>query len=317
MALIRASLPSVRHAAAILRNGGVVAFPTETVYGLGAIALDARAVARIFEIKQRPEFDPLIVHVADEKMLARIARGVSAEARALMERFWPGPLTLVFERQPEVPLIVTAGLPTVAVRMPSHPVARQLLRETGAPIAAPSANRFGGLSPTRAQHVEQMLGARVDCILDDGVAPLGIESTILQLEPVATLLRPGALAVEEIEAVIGPVLRETKDDSTAPLAPGRLPQHYAPQTPLRIVDVERVPPERRAVAACLAFSAAPQGYAATRVLSPAADLGEAAAHLFESLHELDALGLERIDAQPLPERGLGLAVMDRLRKASA
>ncbi len=317
MAIVRAHPAAVADAAHILKRGGVVAFPTETVYGLGAVALDAGAVARIFEIKHRPQFDPLIVHVGDDAMLAQVARAVSARARALIERFWPGPLTLVFERQPDVPLIVTAGLPTVAVRMPSHPVARALLRETGAPIAAPSANRFGGLSATRAQHVEHMLGAEVELILDDGPTQLGVESTILRLEPTAALLRPGALPVEEIEAVIGPVQREVKEDAAAPLAPGRLAQHYAPRTPLRIADLERVPLERRAGAGCLAFSIAPQGYAAARVLSTSSDVREAAAHLFESLHELDALGLERIDAEPVPEHGLGLAIMDRLRRAGA
>ena len=169
------------------------------MYGLGALALDERAAARIFAAKRRPSFDPLIVHVAGEAMLSLVAAEIPANARALAERFWPGPLTLVVRRAPAVPLVVTAGLDTVAVRMPSHPVARALLEETGAPIAAPSANAFGALSPTRAEHVEASLGDRVDCILDGGPTPLGIESSILDVRERPTLLRPGALAVEEIE----------------------------------------------------------------------------------------------------------------------
>jgi len=312
--LVPANETSIRAAAARLREGGIVAFPTETVYGLGALALDARAVARIFEAKRRPSFDPLIVHVADERMLERIASEVPAAARTLMERFWPGPLTIVLPRASGVPLVTTAGLETVAVRMPSHPVARALLEAVGAPLAAPSANAFGSLSPTRAQHVAESLGESVDVILDGGTTPLGLESTIVRLTPHPALLRPGALAVEEIEAAIGPVERETSD---ATPSPGRLAHHYAPRTPLRIVEAEHVSLSERQGAGYLAFMNDAPGYAAVRVLAPQGSLSEAAARFFEFLHELDALGLRRIDAQPVPEVGLGLAIMDRLRRAAA
>jgi L-threonylcarbamoyladenylate synthase len=304
---------NVRRAAELLRAGGVVAFPTETVYGLGARAFDASAVARIFEIKERPAFDPLIVHVADRRMLRSVAAEIPCAARELMRRFWPGALTLVFPKQARVPGIVTAGLPTVAVRMPSHPVARALLEEAGEPLAAPSANPFGGLSPTRAEHVDQALGGRVDLILDDGRSSFGIESTIVAFEPNPVILRPGAVPAEEIEAVIGPV---SDASSGAIRAPGQLPVHYAPRTALRIIAPAEVAACDRARAGVLTLSESFEGYAAIRVLSRAGDLREAAATLFEAMHELDAMGLERIDAQPFPERGLGRAIMDRLRRAS-
>jgi L-threonylcarbamoyladenylate synthase len=315
MPVTPATPQTIERAAGLLRGGGVVAFPTETVYGLGAHAFDAKAVSRIFEIKRRPSFDPVIVHVADEAMLARVVREISQRARTLIERFWPGPLTLVFKRSDAVPLLVTAGLDSVAVRMPSHPVALALLRASGVPLAAPSANAFGGLSPTRADRVAQAFGEQIDLIIDGGATPLGIESTILRLEPIPALLRPGALTVEEIEAAIGPIERNVSDES-GPASPGRLPRHYAPRTPLRIVGPENVPLEERSHAGFLGMSRAPGGYAAARLLSPAGDLREAAAGLFEALHELDDLGLERIDAEPPPPRGLGLAIADRLLRAS-
>ncbi len=312
-----ASEATLNRAAALIRGGAVVAFPTETVYGLGANALDATAVARIFEIKARPTFDPLIVHVLDEAMLERVVERIPARAHRLIEAFWPGPLTLVLPKSAAVPDIVTSGLPTVAVRMPAHPVARTLLERAGVPLAAPSANRFGALSPTRAEHVARSLGEAVDLIVDGGPTEHGLESTILLLEPRPTLLRPGAVAIEAIEAITGPVAREV-DDATRPLAPGRLPQHYAPLTPIRVVrDLASVPPAERSGAALLAFTATVPGYAASRVLSPSGDLREAAAHLFESLHELDALALARIDVEAVAETGIGIAIMDRLTRASA
>ncbi len=315
MPVLAATTEGVARAVALLRSGGVVALPTETVYGLAALVWDARAVARIFEIKRRPEFDPLIVHVADRAALEQVVAHVPRAAETLIARFWPGPLTLVLPKRPRVPGLVTAGLSTVAVRMPSHPVARALLREVGEPLAAPSANAFGGLSPTRAAHVAQALGAEPDLILDGGPAHYGIESTIVALEPTPALLRPGALAVEEIEETIGPLARRAPPGAAA--APGQLPVHYAPRTPLRIVDPAEVPPAERAAAGALGLRGPFDGYAAVRALSRRGDLREAAAAFFEALHELDALGLQRIDAQPLEERGLGLAIMDRLRRAAA
>lgn len=303
-------------AAALLRDGAVVAFPTETVYGLGANAFDARAVARIFEIKARPAFDPLIVHVADEAMLERVAADIPPQARVLIENFWPGPLTLVLNKREQVPDLVTAGLPTVAVRMPAHPVAHALIERAGTPLAAPSANPFGYLSPTRAEHVARMLDARVDLIVDGGPSTHGIESTIVLLDPHPTLLRAGAIPIEAIEASIGPLARELAD-TAAPLAPGRLPQHYAPHTPIRIVDdPANVPLAERSDAALLAFREAAPGYRATRVLSASGDLREAAAQLFAHLHELDRSGVTRIDAQRVPRTGVGIAIMDRLERAA-
>ncbi|MHB8148442.1 MAG: L-threonylcarbamoyladenylate synthase [Vulcanimicrobiaceae bacterium] len=315
MPILEPTPENLDRAAALLRRGGVVAFPTETVYGLGADAFDAIAVARIFEIKARPAFDPLIVHVSDAAMLERVASEISPLATRLMARFWPGPLTLVMRKRPQVPDLVTAGLPTVAVRIPSHPIARALVERTGQPIAAPSANPFGYLSPTRAEHVGRMLGNAVDAILDGGATGHGIESTIVLLEPEPTLLRHGAIPVEDIETITGRLARVLPVES-APLAPGLLPQHYAPHTPIRIVDLESVEPRERERAGALAFAASVGGYAQLRVLSSSGDVREAAAHLFGYLHELDTAGLRRIDAQPLPEVGLGAAIMDRLRRAA-
>jgi L-threonylcarbamoyladenylate synthase len=303
---------SIARAARILREGGVVAFPTETVYGLGAAAFDPIAVARVFEIKRRPSFDPLIVHVLDRAMLAEVAHELDGRSEALARRFWPGPLTLVLRKLAAVPDLVTAGTPTVAVRIPSHPVARAILEALGAPIAAPSANPFGALSPTRAEHVAKALGGAVDLVLDGGPSEHGLESTIVLAEPEPVLLRPGAIPAEAIEAEIGPLARRP-----AAVVPGQLPQHYAPRTPLRVIDPLVVPPAERARAGALVLCGEVAGYAASRALSPAGDLREAAAAFFQALHSLDALGLERIDAQPLPPTGLGLAMMDRLTRAAA
>ena len=218
-------------------------------------------------------------------------------------------------KRPAVPGLVTAGLSTVAVRMPDHPVARALLEAAGSPLAAPSANPFGRLSPTRAEHVARMLGDRVDLILDGGATMHGIESTIVALEPRPVLLRPGAIAVEQIEAAIGPLERATRASPVR--APGQLAQHYAPATPLRLIDPKIVPEPERRRAGVITLRDAYEGYSASRILSRRGDLREAAATLFEMLHALDALGLERIDAAPVTESGLGLAIMDRLRRAAS
>lgn len=315
MPVLPAGPQNIARAAEVLRAGGVVAFPTETVYGLGALAFDAASVARIFEIKRRPRFDPLIVHVLDRAMLAQVVAGLPSLAQALADRFWPGPLTLVLRKAPAVPGLVTAGLPSLAVRMPSHPIARSLIAAVGAPLAAPSANPFGGLSPTRARHVVDGLGESVDLVLDGGTSEYGIESTIVALEPEPALLRPGAIALEAIEAVTGPLARDPGAETIR--APGQFAQHYAPRTPLRLTDPAEVPRAERGRSGVLALREEFGGYAATRVLSPRGDLREAAARFFDMLHELDDLGLQRIDAQPVPESGLGLAIMDRLRRAAA
>jgi len=319
--LVPANPGSIERAGELLRAGHLVAFPTETVYGLGANALDPRAVARIFEVKGRPAFDPLIVHVLDESMLAEVAAGVPELARRLIDRFWPGPLTLVIDKSAAVPTLVTAGLDTVAVRSPAHPVARALLAAARVPVAAPSANRFGGLSPTRAEHVASQLGERVDCILDAGPSEHGVESTIVLIAAERpALLRHGAIPSEAIEPFTGPLLDATRpgDARKGLAAPGMLASHYAPRTKLRVVDPATVSRAERERAGLLAFRrpADAAGYAAVRVLADDGDLRRAAATLFDALHELDALGLERIDAEPVPETGVGRAIADRLRRAA-
>jgi L-threonylcarbamoyladenylate synthase len=313
--VVPATPENLERAAQIIRSGGLVAFPTETVYGLGANALDATAVAKIFEAKQRPSFDPLIVHVVNRAMLEVVVQEIPAVAEQLMARFWPGPLTLVLPKSNRVPGIVTSGLATVAVRMPSHPVAQELIRRAGVPVAAPSANPFGYLSPTRAEHVERMLGERVDLILDGGRTEFGVESTIVLLAEKPTLLRYGAVAVEELEKVLGSLELQVAD-SEKPLVPGQLPQHYAPRTPIHIARPEDLPLELRKRVGFLAFQEVPKGFKVVKVLSPTGNLLEAAAHLFEALHQLDRLSLEAIYAEPVPETGLGRAIMDRLRRAS-
>lgn len=314
MKVLKGSDPlALKEAAEVLREGGLVAFPTETVYGLGAKAFDPLAVARVFEVKGRPRFDPLIVHIGRREEVEALWLRVPPLAKRLWERFWPGPLTLVYYKRPEVPDIVTAGLETVAVRMPSHPVALALLREAAIPIAAPSANSFGRLSPTRAEHVIDDLGDKVDLILDGGPCPIGVESTILSLayNP-PRLLRPGGVPVEEIEAVIGPVERVRV--SSRPEAPGSLPSHYRPRTPLLLCG-EGVEIPKGLKVGLLAFRQPRKGFWAVEVLSPRGDLREAASRLFEALHRLDRMGLDLILAEPVPEEGLGLAIMDRLRRA--
>lgn len=308
----------LEHAARIIRNGGVVAFPTETVYGLGANAFDTKAVARIFEIKERPRFDPLIVHIAAPSEVADLADELPAQAIVLAEAFWPGPLTIVFPRGKRVPDIVTSGLSTVAVRMPDHPLALALLKKSGVPIAAPSANRFGCTSPTLAMHVYEQLGSRADMILDGGGCRVGIESTIISFagnSPV--LLRAGGTTVEEIEAVIGAVERVVPHADT-PTAPGQLPRHYAPRTPLRVGTVSSsLDREHRIGLLCFRTpDALPIRCAALEVLSARGDLREAAANLFAALHRLDSQRLDYIVAERFTDAGLGQAINDRLKRAA-
>lgn len=307
---------SIEEAAHLLGAGGVVAFPTETVYGLGADVFHPQAVARIFEIKQRPHFDPLIVHVCHTGQIPRLVQEFPATAQELIERFWPGPLTLVLPKSEEVPDLVTAGLPSVAIRMPGHPLALELIRQAGTPVAAPSANRFGCISPTTAQHVVDQLGGKVDLIVDGGACQVGVESTIVALtadEPV--LLRAGGTPVEEIERVVGRVHLLNKDPERM-MAPGQLRSHYAPRTPL--VLCQTPPAVRRTDRAgllALRPPASPHGFTAVETLSASGDLREAATHLFAAMHRLDAMGLEIIYAERVPETGLGRAINDRLRRA--
>ena len=297
---------AVGHAGALLRDGRLVAFPTETVYGLGADATNGRAVADIFAAKGRPRFNPLIVHVASLKEAERHAV-FSPAARRLAEIFWPGALTLVLPRRAGSPLsdLVSAGLGTVALRVPAHPVAQALLREAGIPVAAPSANPSGCVSATTAQHVQEGLGETVDFILDGGPTPMGLESTVLGFDrerPV--LLRPGAITREEIEAVAGPLAPAGNDISS----PGQLESHYAPRAHLRLNALGAEPGE-----ALLGFGPSP---GARLNLSSGADLREAAANLFAMLRALDK-ETGRIAVMPVPETGLGEAINDRLRRAAA
>lgn len=295
-------------AAQILRDGGLVAFPTETVYGLGGDATNSRAVAAIYEAKGRPRFNPLIVHVADLAMAERFAR-FDTRARALATAFWPGPLTLVLPLADGAGLspLVTADLDSVAIRIPAHPVAQALIRAFGGPLAAPSANPSGKVSPTRADHVAQGLEGRIAAILDGGPCAVGVESTILGLTGEAALLRPGGIALEALEALIGPVALHQPGDGIT--APGQLASHYAPAAPLRL-NAQPEPDEVH-----IGFGPGP----ATLNLSPGADLAEAAANLFHMLREADRLAgpTGRISAAPIPDHGLGRAINDRLRRAAA
>lgn len=360
----------IERAAEAIVRGDLVAFPTETVYGLGAHALDPLAVAKIFEAKRRPLFDPLIVHVAEVAEAERLVTAFGERARRLAERFWPGPLTLVLPKRPHVPDLVTSGSPTVAVRVPDHPVALALLRAARVPIAAPSANLFGRVSPTTAEHVREQLGDAVACLLDGGPCRVGIESTVLSLlgsQPV--VLRHGGVSLEELREVLPDVVAPARQASggepdqpgraasvhqtevpTQPyLSPGELPQHYAPMTPLLLVDQYRAVRDqpdgastlrvltRREAGArdavglvdrtggaplrlgLLAFRAPLADIPATacEVLSPEGNLREAASRFFAALRRLDAQGCELIVAESFPAEGLGLALNDRLSRAAA
>ena len=313
MPILPATPEAIRQAAQALARGDIVAFPTETVYGLGANALDARAVAKVFAAKERPRFNPLIVHVPD-LAAAELYAVITDTARLLAEAFWPGPLSLVLQKRPACGIadLVSAGLDTIALRAPAHPVAQALLAEVKLPIAAPSANRSGRVSPTTAAHVQAELGELPAMIFDGGPCPLGIESTVVSvigLEP--GLLRPGALSREAIELVLGRPLARAKANHRG-ASPGQLAIHYAPATPLRL-NVTR--PE--AGDALLAFGPdTPDFDGPTRNLSRQGDLNEAAAKLFATLRELDQMGATAIAVMPIPAHGLGEAINDRLQRAA-
>jgi L-threonylcarbamoyladenylate synthase len=301
---------SIARAAEILRAGGLVVFPTETVYGLGGDATNAKAVARIFEAKGRPRFNPLITHVLGLAEADAHAR-LHPHARALAQRFWPGPLTIVAPRKPEssVAELACAGLSTIALRAPAHPMARELLAAFAHPIVAPSANRSGHISATTAQHAAEDLGDAVDLVLDGGPTPIGLESTIVAIDDDgrATLLRSGAVARADIEAITGPL---AAPQHGAVDAPGMLESHYAPRARLRL-DAD----SPRAGEAYLAFgSPAPRG---GLTLSASGDLVEAAANLYAHLRVLDASGAQTIAIAPIPAHGLGEAIRDRLQRAAA
>jgi L-threonylcarbamoyladenylate synthase len=309
--LLEPTPEGLKTAAEILRAGGLVGFPSETVYGLGGDARNGRAVARIYEAKGRPSFNPLIVHLADLEAVSRYAV-LGDEARRVAEAFWPGPLTLVLPLRPDSGLseLVTAGLDTVAIRLPAHPVTRALLRAFDGPLAGPSANPSGKISPTRAEHVMAGLAGRIEAVVDGGACEVGVESTIVAFDP-PTLLRPGGIPSEALEACLGAPLA-LGGDAEKPSAPGQLLSHYAPGAPVRLQATARQGDE-----VWLGFGHDCTG--AELNLSESGDLVEAAAQLFHLLRAADAVagGTRRIAVAPIPEHGLGRAINDRLRRAAA
>jgi L-threonylcarbamoyladenylate synthase len=316
MNLIKANSDSIRKAAEIIKHGGLVAFPTETVYGLGADGLNPIAVAKIFEAKKRPTFNPLILHISNKDQLKNFSSIQNEKVDQLINKFWPGPLTLVLEKTITVPDIVTAGNSTVAVRMPNHPVALELIDASRTAIAAPSANKFGHLSPTEAAHVAKYLGEKVDLILDGGKCSVGVESTIIQfLENEFYLLRPGGLSKEEIEKEIGKI-KTGKVNPKRPNSPGQLLFHYSPNTQLKFFDKKLLDKKKKIGMLYFKERNIDYPFEVENFLSAGGDIREAAANLFNCLHELEKSGLDLILVEPVKEMGLGLAIMDRLRKAS-
>ncbi len=315
MPRVPATAETIDQAALLLRDGRLVAFPTETVYGLGADATNGMAVAAIFEAKGRPHFNPLIVHVPSLEQAASLGQFGSL-AHHLARAFWPGPLTLVVRQVAGSPIadLTTAGLDTIALRVPSHPVARALMIAAQCPIAAPSANRSGHVSATEAHHVEADLGPRVAMILDAGPSEQGLESTVIDATgTLPVLLRPGGITAEEIARVTGVASVRAADVTARPISPGQLASHYAPGAAVRLNATNVAPGE-----ALLAFGpSGPMHAGPTINLSPSSDLREAASRLFAALRELDASGVRGIAVMPVPETGLGAAINDRLRRAGA
>jgi L-threonylcarbamoyladenylate synthase len=312
-------------AAAILKSGGLVGLPTETVYGLAANALDGAAVAKIFEAKGRPSFNPLIIHVPDMQSAEKYVE-FNAWAREAASAFWPGPLTLILPRKKECAIseLAGAGLPTLAMRVPHHPVALELLKISGLPLAAPSANKSGLLSPTTPAHVSESLGDAVDLILAAGACKVGLESTVLDLTgDTHVILRPGAVTAEELSAALGVKVVYSEGDASAPKSPGLLLKHYAPETNLRLKAIDLEEGEALLAFSSIKFMGVKKGGPASglpeemrRNLSESGDLHEAAANLFAMLKELDGLGVRRIAVMPIPDVGLGVAINDRLKRAA-
>lgn len=303
-------------AAQHIREGRLVAFPTETVYGLGANALDPMAAAKIFELKERPTFDPLIVHIASMDDMQKLVREHDDRADQLAAAFWPGPLTMILPKSALVPDIVTSGFDTVGIRMPNHPIALELIRQAGCPIAAPSANKFGLLSPTRAAHVQKQL-PDVDFLLDGGNAEVGIESTIISLnEKGFEILRHGVITREEIEAIV-PYYALPAEERKNVVSPGMLKSHYSPEKPLFLLEGDFPADKKKNKAGFLSFTGQQtDGYQIVRLLSGSDDMRSAAVQLFAAIHELEESDVEYIFAECVPEKGIGIAIMDKLRKAA-
>jgi len=309
---------AVQRASECIRRGEPIAIPTETVYGLAADALNAAAVAKIFAIKERPSFDPLIIHFADPKWMWELARPDPADRQlieTLTEKFWPGPLTLLLPKSERVLDLITAELPTVALRMPSHPVFQAIMRRSDRPVAAPSANRFGRVSPSRAEHVFDELGSRIALIVDAGPAAFGIESTIVRpADGRIAIVRPGPVT-EEALAEIAPVVEEFTAGRVT--APGQTPGHYAPNKPVTLLPPGiRVEHSEKSGLLCWGRNQRSESFGVVRSLSEDCDLAEAAARLFSLLREFDQLPLDRIYVEPVPEIGVGKAIMNRLRRAA-
>lgn len=318
MKIAEATEQNILNAAEIIKSGGLVAFPTETVYGLGADGLNPIAVAKIFEVKNRPVFNPLIIHISNKDWLNKFCVYNDERIDLLIKKFWPGPLTLVLPKTDLVPDIVTAGNPTVAVRMPDHKVALNLIEKSGTPIAAPSANRFGHLSPTDAHHVKKSLQNKIDMILDGGKSKVGVESTIVQFENGNFyLLRPGGLSKEELEKEIGK-FENKKINPLKPNAPGQLPYHYAPTVPLFFLNKNLLKKYEDKKIGALFFKEpnVDFNFSSVKILSQTGNMQEAAANLFKHLHDFEKENVDVILVESIKEEGLGLAIMDRLNKAS-
>lgn len=315
--LLKATYKNIKLASELIIAGEVVAFPTETVYGLGANALNPNAVIKIFDIKKRPKFNPLIVHISDKEMIKEYSQKHDSRVFDLIEKFWPGPLTIVVKKKKIIPDIVTAGNDTVAIRMPKHKVALKLIELSAKPIAAPSANSFGFLSPTDSSHVEKQLGDKVKIILDGGKSSVGVESTIISfVEKQPILLRPGGLAIEDIEEVVGKIIIKSTYN-TNPISPGQLKFHYAPKIPIDFLNELTLKKYSNKKIGALFFSENSFGkkFIVEKYLSKNHDLNEAAVNFFNYLHQLEAENIEIILCEKIPTHGLGFAIMDRLQKA--
>ena len=311
----------IQKAASLLTRGEVVAIPTETVYGLAANALDPDAVLKIYEVKKRPHFNPLIIHVADINQAQQLVESFPDQAKKLAQAFWPGPLTLVLPKSNKVHDVVTAGNPTVAIRVPRHPITLELLSILPFPLAAPSANPFGFISPTSASHVEDQLGDFIPYILDGGSSSVGLESTIIRFDSeTPEILRWGGLDIDSISKISGPLSINTKVTTQNPIAPGQLNSHYAPQKKLVLGDIHNLLPQyNRAKVGLLSLKEVFKEVPADQQiqLSPEGNLNEAAKNLFAAMRTLDKLSIDIILVEPMPNIGLGKAINDRLKRAAA